>query len=278
MPLRQTPAPDPIAGLNVVRNTEIYNNQPLKDLLIAPDRDWCNSTNSGGYECTRPKGHPEWWSHVAANSDYVIRIWDGTAPPVMNGWLDPEDGTPTDDPAVMDPAGILLGYTYRLRDRENNLYVTGGVGDYPRVDGQVEVLDLKKREFRVLPVAEIVPTDYVISLDELSWVGKYVADIRNTVKAEAVAMYHLNKWCKDGLDAALKDVGMSKYVPELRGELVLRIPWSAGEGTMRSVVTDEFKRKLKGLDLSGLTLTAGSEEIELDTRRMTIGTENVGRR
>jgi hypothetical protein len=265
-------------GLAVQRDMEIYGNQDLRQLLIAPDREFCGARNAIGYECTRPKGHPEWWSHVAANIDYVIRVWDGTAPPQPQGWLDPEDGTPTDDPAILDKAGILLGYTYRLRDRENKLYVTGGVGEYLRADGLIEVLDLKKREFRILPVEEIVPTDYVMSLDELSWIGKYVADVRATVKAEAVAMFHLNKWCKDGMDAALRDIGMSKYVPELRGDLVLRIPWSAGEGTVRSTVATEFQDKLKGLDLSGFKLAAGDDEIELDTRRMTIATENVGRR
>lgn len=280
MPLRMTAEPDPIASYEYGPDSYIYQDVEYRALVCFSEsgatRQCTNEHRRSGYQCTRPE-HPAWWKHVYSNREYLHRVWDGEPAPTVEGWLDPEDGSAVDPAEIIDANSIKIGYCYKLRDRENQLYVIGGVGEYFRADKLIEVLDLKKREFRTLPVDEIVASEYVMTPDELSWVVTYVAQVRQIVKTEAVTMYRKDKWCRDGLNAALKDLGMAPYVPELSGELVIRLPWTAPEGAVRSTVRTALEKAFKAADFSTVndTLTG---DIEIEPQSLTLSLENVGRR
>lgn len=288
MALRVPNETDPINayGDTVARDTYIYtdNMRELKNLVYLSERsEWCDVRHpSSGTRCTRAK-HPGWWRHVGCNGDYILRVWGGDEPEPTNigELLDPEDGTPVDPAVLMTPDQIRIGWCVRLRDRENQLYVVGGVGKHARVDKMIEVLDLKKREFRLVPIEEVVPSEHVLTMDELSYTVEYVAHVRSVVKSEAVAMYRQDKWCRDGLQSALKDLGMSPHKVELHGDLLIRIPWGAPEGAVRANVERELKRALKDFRLDVREVSMGGNDpsnvIELDPHQVSFELDNVGR-
>lgn len=285
MALRVSANVDPLDAFDaeIEQGAYIYGNDLIRRTTYHGRRnEWCNTMADDGsrYTCSRAT-HPAHWRHVAGNGDTILRVWGGGPAPLGEEFVDPEDGTPTDTAPVMTASQVRLGFCYRLRDRENQLYVIGGVGKYVRADKQIEVLDLKKREFRVVPLEEMVPSEYVMTMDELSYTVEYVAHVRQVVKGEAVAMYRRDKWCKDGLDSALKELGFTKHEPELHGELVIRLPWAAPHGAVRETVKTKLLAALTGLDL-GLSEIPISDDpnnvIEIDSKGMDIELENVGRR
>lgn len=264
----------------VQRDQYIYNDMDLRQLVHHNDRDeWCGARSPLGSSMCSRANHPAWWQHVSANGDYILRVWnDGVPVPDTGELIDPEDGTPTDPAELMTADQVKLGYCYRLRDRENQLYVIGGIGKYVRADNQMEVLDLKRREFRVVPLAEMVPSDYLMSPDELSYAVEYVAHVRDVVRSEAISMYRKDKWCRDGLQAAFKELGVAPHVIELYGDMVIRIPWNAPEGSLKAKVQDVLREAVAKLELELHVPLGESGPVELDPTSMTVNIENVARR
>jgi hypothetical protein len=279
MPLRHIIEPDLLGGPEIFPDMYIGESSKLMATAFERDRQ-CGQPHPTRTrrQCTRQYGHPDWWKHAYADGSYLYVVWGGgPAPSATDGALvDPEDGTAVDPADTLTLADLRLGLCYRLRDRENHLYVTGGVGDFQRGDGLVEVLDLKNKLYRLLPVEEIVLSDHVLTIGELSWVGRYVADVRNRVKDVAVENYRKDKWCKTGLDHALRDLGMSPYEPVLMGDFVISIPFTAVSGAMKSQLEEAFKGVVASLNT--LTVPTSDLDIEVKHSDIAMSVNNLGRK
>jgi hypothetical protein len=273
-PLTISTEVDPLESHEYGVNTYLYDTagRPLLPLVYETVRtDWCgqdapeNATGGGyGRRCSR-KQHPAHWRHVASNGDTLLCYWGPDAPPPTGGLIDPEDGSDPDSvETVLTAADLNLGHCYKLRDRNNVLYLIGGASDEPRGDGQVEALDLLKREYRLVPTTHILPCEHVLTLDELSWVGSYIHKVRMAVRDEAVEQYLKDRWCMGGLNSSLVDLGLPKYSPLLRGHLTIKIPFtvketSTGKSEIEAALKPLFEKFLETVevpddDSRGLTL------------------------
>lgn len=292
MAIRHKADPDPIidCGVRIRRGVDLstFERRPIRRLVRNGEQNWCGELNAdevnGTVNCTREAGHPAHWKHVAASAYEVLSTWGGGAAPNDGDFVDPEDGTPT-DPAesVVKPEAIELGGVYRLKDRKNILLVIGGPGATAREDGQIDVLDFTKREARAVPPEEMVvdpaaqmsPEDFLFSIE-------YGQRTRMKIKDEAVSNYHAGRWCEAGLQDALRDLGLPKYVPTQAGEVTIRLPYSAVSG----MNTSKIKKLVEdAVDLEALKAALGAavdpeddDELAVKTDDLKIKVENVGRR
>lgn len=222
------------AGTRMLR----YDRPNLYRLLYSHGERLCRAPSpDNAWYCSRPAGHPAHWRHVAASDYEVYTLWGGSETP-PGEFIDPPDGTP-DDPADVTVTPELGG-VYRLRDRRNILQVIDGLGT-PRPDGWLDVLDLTKREYRAVPATEMVPTEYVPTIDDVMWVVQYTQKLRMTTRDEAIKLHHQQKWCRDGLQSTLADLGLPPYVPVQHGTLTVEIPYTAPLDTNTSVVKAAFE-------------------------------------
>lgn len=287
MPLTHTSEPDPIADMpwEIRKGLNIERKADLRLLIYRHDQGFCGeqSPNNVGYVCTRPAGHPEHWKHVAADGWEILSVWGGGKPPNDGELVDPEDGSPVDPETALTKADLEIGGIYKLRDRVNKLEVIGGVeGSLLRKDGQIEVIDFTKHEQRAVPVEEIVKVEgLALSFDEFSWSIQFAQELRMKIKEEAVSNYHKNLWCENGLQDGLRDLGLPKYVPQQRGEVVVKIPYVATTGAKTSAVKqavsdlldiDAIKKALKGLDPDN------DDELEVRPEAITFGIQEVTRK
>jgi hypothetical protein len=294
MAIRLNAAPDPIidCGVRVRRGVDLseFNRRPVRALVyVSGDAaDWCGVEQedemNGNVRCTRPKDHPAHWKHVAANRYEVLATWGGGPAPANGAFVDPEDGTP-EDPAesVVKLEDIALGGVYRLKDRKNILLVVGGVGDSKRDDGQIDVLDFTKREYRGVPPEELVADPAaVMTPEDLIFSIEYGQQTRMKIKDEAVSNYHAGRWCEAGLQDALRDLGLPKYVPTQMGEVTIRLPYSAVSG----MNTSKIKKLVEdAVNLDELKAALGAavdpeddDELAVKTDDLKVKVENVGRR
>lgn len=254
---------DPLEKFELTTGLYLYDrrSETLRSLVYTGDRnDWCGAEapdDAPGRpyrcRCSRPP-HPPYWRHAASNGDTLLTYWGPDEPaPVSAEMLDPQDGSEPDPvDVVLSVAELNLGHCYRLRDRSNVLYVIGGASDDPRGDDHVEVLDLHKRSYRLLPVGYVLPSDHVLTVDELGWVGSYIHKVRNAVRDEAVEQYLAERWCMEGLNRSLTDLGLQKYSPMLRGHIEVRIPFtakdhSAGKSAVEALLKPALTKLLDGV-------------------------------
>lgn len=294
MAIRLKADPDPIidCGVRVRRGVDLseFNRRPVRALVYTSTdiTEWCTAEQhddvNGDVRCTRPKGHPEHWKHVAANRYEVLSTWGGGVAPNDGALVDPEDGTP-EDPAesVVKPEAIELGGVYRLKDRKNILLVIGGVTDSKRDDGEIDVLDFTTRKYRGVPPGELVADPAaVMTPEDLIFSIEYGQQTRMQIKGEAVANYHAGRWCEAGLQDALRDLGLPKYVPTQAGEVTIRLPYSAVSG----MSTGKLKKLVEdAVDLDALKAALGAavdpeddDELMVKTDDLKVKVENVGRR
>lgn len=291
MAIRLKADPDPIldqpwrvrAGMNL----DEYERRHLRRLVCDPDHNnWCKEPVPEGKavhgQCSRPAGHPAHWKHVAATNYQIIATWGGGDAPKDGEFVDPEDGTP-EDPAesVVPTEAIVPGAVLRLKDRKNKLQVIGKPGD--RSDGDIDVLDLEKREYRAVPATEmVVDPAAVLTVDDLLFSIEYAQRTRMKIKDEAVASYHLGRWCEAGLQDALRDLGLPKYVPTQTGYVSVQVPYSAVSGMNTSKVRKLVEDALSLDDLKALIAAKvdpeDDDELEVKTTDLKVKVENVGRR
>lgn len=278
--------PDPLKGpdveVKVIRAGIALRGRPvLKSLVQQMDevtRRYCDQRGPAGvWVCTRPHGHPEHWKHVAADGISILEVWGGGPDPAPQP-VDPEDGTPA-DPADLKVDVVEVGKVYRLRDRSNKLQVIGGTeNSIPRADGLIEVLDLTKREFRALPKGELVPTDYELSIEDLTFVVQYTAKVRRAVYDEGVKHYHAGRWCEAGLQDALRDQGLPRYEPQQLGTITIKIPYSAPSDLSTRTVKSEFTKNADLDALRQLVYGANEHDLEIRAADLEVRIEGVTRR
>lgn len=296
MAIRLNIDPDPILASPIaVRgrlSLEGADRREIRKLVFTGDdaSGWCREPvpeekgrEHRGAVCSRPKGHPGHWKHVAATSWTVLATWGGGDPPT-GGFADPEDGTPEDSVDHVPPRDTIeVGRVYRLRDRKNTIQVIGGVGDMEREDGLLDVLDFTKREYRAIPADEIVVDPGVaLTVADLEFAIEYAQRTRMKIRDAAVENYHLGRWCEAGLQDGLRDLGLPKYVPTQRGEVVLRMPYSALSGLSTSKVKRVVEEAVNLAELKATLATAADpeddDELVLNTDELKLKIENVGRR
>ncbi len=293
MAIRITAEPDPILAMpwRVRGGMDLseFGRRELRNLVCDPDHDnWCKeemptakARERGDGVCSRPKGHPAHWKHVAATRYSIIATWGGGDPPNDGEFVDPEDGTTEDPPEAVAPV-VEIGGVYRLKDRKNILLVIGGVGDDLRDDGQIDVLDFTKREYRAVPPGEIVidptaemsPEDFLFSIE-------YGQQARMKIKNEAIENYHAGRWCEAGLQDALRDLGLPKYVPTQTGEVVIRVPYTADSDMSTTKVKELVAALAKVEELKAALATVDPEdddELKLKADQVSVKVANVGRR
>lgn len=294
MAIRISADPDPIidCGVRIRRGVSLDSWERAKARRLVcygvgdpgnTNEGWCGERNPGpeGGVCSRPKDHPKHWKHVAATSSQVLGTWGGGDAPDDGEFLDPEDGTP-EDPAesVATADSIVAGGVYRLKDRKNTLLVIGNHGS--RADGQVDVLDFTKREYRAVPAGEMVVDPATqMSVEDFLFSIEYAQKTRMSIKDQAVANYHNRKWCEAGLQDALRDLGLPAYVPTQRGDVLVRVPYSAVTGMPTSKVK-ELVAKAVNVDelkvlLGGDVDPEDDDELTVRTDDIKIEVKNVGR-
>lgn len=294
MAIRLKADPDPIidCGVRIRRGVDLSTIErgPIRRLVYsaAGREDWCNAQNddptNGEVVCTRPKGHPDHWKHVAANRYEVLSTWGGGTAPNDGAFVDPEDGTP-EDPAesVVKPEDIVLGGVYRLKDRKNTLLVIGGVGASKRDDGEIDVLDFTLRKYRGVPAEELVADpNAVMTVEDFQFSIEYGQRTRMKIKEEAVSNYHEGRWCEAGLQDALRDLGLPKYEPTQMGEVTIRLPYSAVSGMSTSKVKKMVEEAMNLQELkaalAGAVDPEDDDELTVKTDDLKVKVENVGRR
>jgi hypothetical protein len=293
MPLTVNVEEDPIKAMpwNIRRGLVIDGKRELRELIYRHGQTFCaEESPHNGSACTRPQGHPAWWKHIAADGYEIMSVWGGTAEAPKGGFVDPEDGTP-EDPADVKVETVELGKVYRLRSRKNKLQVVGGVGEYTlmsgqpgsfvRPDGLIEVLDMTRREFRALPPEELVPTDEGLTFEEFQFTVQYASDTRFKIRDQGIENHHAGHWCAAGLDDALRDMGLPKYEPVQRGEIVVRIPYEALTTTKTTKVKDEVARVIDVDALKQLLEIeedSAEDELHIKGADLALKIENVGRR
>lgn len=287
MAIRLSADPDPLntCGVRIRKgvNLDDYRRSDIRRLVYSNDAaGWCRDLNPDGDGgiCSRPKGHPAHWKHVAATSTQVIGTWGGKAPDTNGAFLDPEDGTP-EDPAESVATNIAVGGVYRLKDRKNTLLVIGGDGTSARADGQIDVLDFTTREYRAVPATEIVADPAaILTVDDFLFSIEYAQRTRMRIKDQAVENYHKGKWCEAGLQDALRDLGLPRYVPTQRGDVLVRVPYTAVTGMPTSKVK-EMVAKAVNLDelkvLLGAVDPEDDDELAVKTDDIQVEVKNVGR-
>jgi hypothetical protein len=276
--------PDPLKGpdveVKVIRAGIVFEDRPVLRSLVAEyahGQPVCREADGAGWVCTRPKGHPAHWKHVASGGTSILSVWGGGPAPTAT-LVDPEDGTPP-DPADLKVETVEVGKVYRLRDRQNKLQVIGGTADsIPRVDGLIEVLDLTKREFRAIPQAELVPTDYVLTIEDLTFVVQYTAKVRRAVYDEGVKHYHAGRWCEAGLQDALRDQGLPRYVPQQAGLITIRIPYQAPTDVSTRTVKAEFVKAANLEALKGLVLGDNEHDLVIRPSDLEVKIQDVTRK
>lgn len=289
MPLRHTADADPILDMpwEIRRGLVIDGKRDLRALIYRHGEQFCGQMNARShYTCTRPMGHPDWWKHVAADGYEILSVWAGAANPPNDGELiDPEDGSPADPAEVtVTKNDLVIGGVYKLRDRVNKLQVIGGLDDVmPRQDGWIEVLDFTKRDQRAVPVEEIVPVEgLTLTLDELGWTIDFAQALRLKIRDQAVDNYHKGKWCANGLQDGLRDLGLPKYEPQQTGKLVITVPYVALSHAGTSEVKKAFEDALGPELLAAIKAVQvdpeNDNEIELRNADVTVGIMEVNRR
>lgn len=289
MPLLHTVEPDPINDVpwHVRRGLRVDNKDRLRQLVYVPvyGQPSCGEINRpGGYTCTRPVGHPDWWKHVAADGWEILSVWGGGDPPALEGqFIDPEDGSPADPAeAKLTKAEVKIGGVYKLRDRVNKLQVIGGTDDVmPRKDGMLDVLDFTRREQRALPVEEIVPVEgLTLDMEELGWTIDFAQDLRKRIAGQAVDKYHEGKWCINGLRDGLRDLGLPEYQPSQTGNLVIKVPYTALTDTGTSDVRKAYEAALGDVlaQIKTIQIPENDYDIEVRTTEVSVGVQEVHRR
>lgn len=189
--------------------------------------------------CTRAIEH--FGKHISTNSRRVLWVMDNVRDLVVPLEAvpdpDPEDGTPVDDESTVYTESPEIGDVVRLRDRENRLYVMAKRND----TAEVEVLDLKRKELRAIPINHCVRQDAPLSVAELQWVAQWYSGHRDAVRKIAVREYRKDRWCMDGLNQNLRTLGLPKYEPSLRGNIRVTLPFEctdihAGQDAIESKV------------------------------------------
>jgi hypothetical protein len=274
--------PDPLKGpdieVKVIRAGIVLDGRPnLRRTVHNIGGTYCNERGPDGrWVCTRPGGHPQHWKHVAVDGLTILEVWGGGPNPTPI--VDPEDGTPK-DPEDLKVDTVQVGKVYRLRDRSNQLQVIGGTDDsIKRSDGLIEVLDLHKREFRTLPQSELVPSDYQMTLDDMTFVVTYTAKVRRTVRDEGVRHYHAGRWCEAGLQDALRDQGLPRYEPEQTGYVVVKVPYRAPSTLSTRTIKAEFTKAVDLEPIKGVVYGFNDHDLELTTRDLEVKVEGVTRR
>lgn len=290
MPLRHTNQPDLIVDQpwEIRRGLRVDNKRELRSLVYAvmDGLQTCGAASPrNGYTCTRPADHPSWWKHVAADGWEILGVWGGGEPPGNEGdFVDPEDGSPMDDPAVATKADLRLGGVYKLRDRVNKLQVIGGLDEHmPRRDGHIEVLDLTKHEQRAVPIEEIVVVDgLALDMEELGWTIDFAQGLRLKIRDQAVDNYHKGKWCANGLQDGLRDLGLPPYVPQQTGELVIKVPYTALSDASTNDIKKAFEEALGDEVMAALKAVGvdpeNDYELELRNGDLKVAVEGVHRR
>lgn len=228
--------------------------------------------------CTRAKDH--YGKHVGTDNDQVQwvhpndKVW---VPELVVVPFDDNDGSPIDADDTILKESPPIGMVVRLRDRENRLYVTG-----VRATGEVEVIDLKRSELRMLPLGRLVNIDANVTTEaELTLVGRWYAGHRDEVRKVAVREYRNGRWCMAGLNENLATLGLPQYEPTLTGLITLSVPFShpdvsVGQSTVEKLVRDALKDPAVVA-----TLTAALPEIkdiELDPTSLSIRATDFARK
>lgn len=270
MPLATTLDPDPMYATTtseIRRGLRLGNKRALRDLIYGPAGEWCRALSPNGtYYCSRPLGHPTHWKHVAANYEEIVSVWGGN-PDAPVAPIDPEDGTPA-DPADVKVDQVQPYQVYRLRSRRNLLQALS-VGPAPvgdalvRPDGLIDVLDFERQEIRALPLTELVPTDQVLTPDQMVVAVQVTQRTRMAIREEAIENMHKGHWCGAGLDDALRDMGLEKYRPEQSGNVTISMPYRTDSDTP---TTEIAKAVREALDALGVTAAAAPPGNDLNLR------------
>ncbi len=274
--------PDPIKGGDIevkqirtgIRHSR-YDRPHLHALVYGEGRgNRCEERDpETTYYCTRPKGHPEHWKHIASNGETILAVWDGG--PI---WVElPEDGTPPDGKDVTVDAPEV-GDIYRLRDRKNIMQVIGGVGNTVRSDGRLDVLDLTAQTYRAVHLIELVPTEYEPTAADFKFIATYTNQMRVKTRDAAIAEYHASRWCEAGLQDGLRDLGLPKYVPEQRGHVVIKVPYSGPTDMGTSTAVGAIKDLFKTDELAKLVYPEDNEnDLILRVSELSVRVEGVTR-
>lgn len=286
MPLRHTHDPDPIltCGYTVRRGLSINNKRDVRNMVYTAGAH-CGERNrprdGGIYTCTRPDGHPDWWKHVAADGYEVLSVWGGSDQPADGDLIDPEDGSPVDPADIVDRSTITVGGVYKLRDRKNKLQVIGGLEDaMPRKDGWIDVMDLTLGDQRALPVEELVFVPGLgLNMDDLTSLVGIAQKLRLKIRDQAIANYHAGKWCENGLQDGLRDLGLPKYEATQTGEIAIRIPYTALSGAGTTGIKAAVKELLDLEAIKNIMVDPeNDDELTLKTDELKFAVEGVHRR
>lgn len=250
--------------------------------IRANNRDrWCRATKVGhpsGAFCTRPVSHPGQHISTRGTNAYEV-IWvdpvTPPAPPVE--FVDPEDGSPADAEDRVFTDAPEIGDVVKLRDRVNRLYVLGKRTH----EGEMEVLDLTRNEFRTLLYSRLVRLDdAVLTAEELTQVTRWYSGHRQDVRRVAVREYRAGRWCRDGLNENLRALGLEDHQPILVGQIRVTVPFECPDiHATQSQIEARVAEALGNPEVAAALRLAlpPVDGIELQSEQLTITANNFNR-
>jgi hypothetical protein len=125
-----------------------------------------------------------------------------------------------------------VGELYRHAETGNLLFIIG------KRTTTFDVFDLDINQHLVLDAASFVAdeTDALTEEQLAAFANWFSADRRNTRKI-AVREYKADRWCMEGLNEALRELGMEHYEPTLGGKLTIQVPFEVDDtSTPRSEI------------------------------------------
>jgi hypothetical protein len=222
---------------------------PYADLVLDTRRselvgDWRNATTGiytngatcavrspdDSWHCTRPEGHPTHWNHVVMLDGRIRAIWGATTPTPSMVFVatEPDDPTLRDDPTTrftrQDPPEI--GAVVRLAH-----FATIYVVLHVRADGTAELLDVTNQGYAEFAITSLVPSDYALTGEDMKFFATWFADHRKLVRAVAVREHRADRWCREGLNRALAEMGLDPWEPPVTGKVRIEIPFEMDDAS-----------------------------------------------
>lgn len=159
-----------------------------------------------------------------------------------------------------------VGGLYRHAETGNLLYVFG------KRTATFDVFDLEINRHLVLEPASFVADEAeVLTAEQLAAFAAWFSADRKSTRKVSVREYKAGRWCMDGLNQALRDLGMENYEPTLGGQLTIQVPFEvADSSTPRSEIERAvnaalaeagFAKAVESLPVKGVALEADAVSV-----------------
>lgn len=159
-----------------------------------------------------------------------------------------------------------IGQLYRHAETGNLLYVVG------KRASAFDVFDLGTNKHLVLQPASLVAEETdALTAELLTGFAIWFSAHRTATRKVAVREYKADRWCMDGLNQALRDLGMAPYEPTLNGTVTVRVPFEVEDSsTPRSAIeravndtlaAADFAQTIRGVSINGVALEADAVSV-----------------